>query len=60
MKIKNVSIFTFIFRYYVKDADPGLECDENCLRSKLCDIATSQAGDATQCNTLLQEFQQNK
>ncbi|KAJ9595713.1 hypothetical protein L9F63_013126 [Diploptera punctata] len=47
-------------RYYVKDADPSLICDDTCLKNKLCDLATCQVGDTTQCDELIREFQSKK
>ncbi|XP_063244223.1 sphingomyelin phosphodiesterase-like [Bacillus rossius redtenbacheri] len=46
-------------RYYFKDAGPSLRagCDDECLKSRLCDIATGVSGDATQCDRLLAGFE---
>ncbi|KAJ8894389.1 hypothetical protein PR048_007040 [Dryococelus australis] len=47
-----------VYVYYVKDASPSLRtgCDNDCLKSRLCDIATSDSSDSAQCSQLLRKF----
>jgi hypothetical protein len=42
----------------VKNADTALAvgCDTECLKGKLCYIATAKMGDSTQCDILMQEY----
>ncbi|KAJ8894386.1 hypothetical protein PR048_007037 [Dryococelus australis] len=42
--------------FYVKGADPSLSCDDDCLKTRLCDIVTANSGDFTQCNLKKEKF----
>jgi hypothetical protein len=53
-KVKVLMFILLYSRHYDKDAGNG--CDEECLRKRLCYTVTSQVGDNTQCDILLQEF----
>nr|CAD7441275.1 unnamed protein product [Timema bartmani] len=46
-------------RFYVKIGDPSLEngCNDDCMRSRLCDIVTAESGDSTQCDLFKTEFE---
>lgn len=50
----NESLLQKYSRHYDKDAGSG--CGTDCLRNRLCYMATSQMGDYTQCDILLQKF----
>lgn len=43
-------------RHYNKDEGSG--CGNDCLKSRLCSTAVTQTGDYTQCDILLQEYNQ--
>nr|CAD7195606.1 unnamed protein product [Timema douglasi] len=46
-------------RFYVKVGDPSLEngCNDDCMKSRLCDIVTAESGDSTQCDLFKTEFE---
>lgn len=54
----NISLLEQYSRYYVKEADTALArgCDTKCLQEKLCEIATAETGNSTQCDILLKKF----
>lgn len=43
----------------MKNADTALAngCDTECLKGKLCYMATAKMGDTTQCDILMQEYE---
>ncbi|KAH1004168.1 hypothetical protein HUJ04_003965 [Dendroctonus ponderosae] len=47
------------FRYRNSDVAMESGCDNSCKKNYLCEIATSQVGDSTQCDILSKIFDQN-
>lgn len=55
---RNRNLNRQLFTYRVKSGDPRMAegCDDNCLRSQVCALATNEHDDLRRCNQVLSVF----